>query len=73
MPELHASKGGQRQYCFGEFTLDLGRGFLRKGSEEVALRPQAFEVLTYLVQHHGRLVPKEELFGSVWPETVRHG
>jgi DNA-binding winged helix-turn-helix (wHTH) protein/Tol biopolymer transport system component len=59
-----------RQYCFGEFTLDLEGGFLRRGREEVKLRPKSFEVLTYLVEHHGRLVTKRALIDSVWPDTV---
>jgi DNA-binding winged helix-turn-helix (wHTH) protein len=31
---------------------------LTRGAEEVFLRPKAFEVLTYLVEHHGHLVTK---------------
>jgi len=58
-----------RQYCFGDFTLDLESGFLRRGGEEVALRPKAFEVLAYLVQHHGRLATKAALNEAVWPDT----
>jgi DNA-binding winged helix-turn-helix (wHTH) protein/Tol biopolymer transport system component len=59
-----------RQYCFGEFTLDLEGGFLRRGLEEVKLRPKSFEVLTYLVEHHGRLVTKRALMESIWPDTA---
>jgi DNA-binding winged helix-turn-helix (wHTH) protein len=59
-----------RRYTFGEFTLDLDAGFLRRGTEEVALRPKPFEVLAYLVQHHGRLVSKSELADAVWPDTA---
>lgn len=61
---------GQRQYCFGEFTLDVARGALRRGSDEVKLRRQSFEVLRYLVERPGRLVTKAELLDSVWGETV---
>ena len=59
-----------RQYCFGEFTLDLEGGFLRRGLEEVKLRPKSFEVLTYLLEHHGRLVTKGALMDSIWPDTA---
>src|SRR5260370_36869087 len=31
---------------------------MRRGGEEVTLRPKPFEVLAYLVEHHGRLVTK---------------
>lgn len=69
-PEPHTGERLQRQYSFGGFTLDLDRGFLRRGAEEVALRPKPFEVLVYLVEHHGRLVTKAALTGAVWPDTA---
>ena len=59
-----------RHYAFGEFTLDLDGGFLRRGAEEVALRPKAFEVLVYLVEHHGRLITKAALTEAIWPDSA---
>ncbi|HLJ45840.1 MAG TPA: winged helix-turn-helix domain-containing protein [Bryobacteraceae bacterium] len=58
------------KYSFGDFTLDLDRGTLARGDEEVLLRPKSFEVLTYFVQHHGRLVTKAALIEAVWPDTA---
>src|ERR1700733_2685715 len=55
---------------FGPFKLDLTRGCLRSGDQEVALRPKAFEVLIYLARNAGRLIPKEELFEAVWPNVI---
>lgn len=55
---------------FGDFTLDLRRGKLLRGSEELKLRPKSFEVLKYLVENSGRLVGKDELMGAVWPDTA---
>jgi adenylate cyclase len=49
--------------------LDLNTGFLRRGNEEVALRPKSFEVLVDLVQRHGRLVSRDELMRAVWPDV----
>src|SRR5262245_6289350 len=63
-------EGLGQQYCFAEFTLDLNRGFLRRDSDEVTLSPKAFEVLAYLVEHHGRLVTKTALIEAVWPGTA---
>jgi DNA-binding winged helix-turn-helix (wHTH) protein/Tol biopolymer transport system component len=60
----------RREYRFGDFTLDLDRGFLRRGADEVPLRPKTFEVLTYLVERHGRLVPKAELIDAIWPDAA---
>ena len=69
-PEPHSADRLRRQYSFGDFTLDLDGGFLRRGAEEVALRPKPFEVLVYLVEHHGRLVTKADLTEAVWPDTA---
>lgn len=63
-------EGPRHQYCFADFTLDLDRGFLRRCGEEVTLSPKAFEVLAFLVEHHGRLVTKNDLIEAVWPDTA---
>ena len=54
---------------FGDFTLDLSRGCLLRGAEEVRLRPKSFEVLKYLVENSDRLVSKAELMRAVWPDS----
>ncbi len=54
---------------FDRFALDLARGCLRAGDQEIDLRPKAFEVLCYLAQNAGRLVSKQELFEAVWPNV----
>jgi eukaryotic-like serine/threonine-protein kinase len=64
------SAGHPRQYLFGDFTLDLDGGFLRRSAEEVALRPKPFEVLVYLVEHHGQLITKAALTEAVWANTA---
>ena len=61
---------GEKSYCFEDFTLDLRRGALRRGECEIDLRPKSFEVLRYLVENAGRLVPKDELIEAVWPSVV---
>ena len=60
---------GRREYRFADFTLDLDSGFLRRGADEIPLRPKTFEVLNYLVERHGRLVTKAELMDAVWPDA----
>ena len=69
-PEPHSGERPRRQYSFGDFTLNVEHRVLRRGAEEVTLRPHSFEVLVYLVDHHGQLVTKAALFESVWPETA---
>lgn len=64
---------GDRQrprFTFGEFTLDMDAGLLRRGHQEIQLRPKAFAVLVYLVERPGRLVSKSELIESVWPDAA---
>jgi DNA-binding winged helix-turn-helix (wHTH) protein len=55
---------------FEHFALDLARGSLRTGDQEIHLRPKTFEVLHCLAQNAGRLVLKQELFETVWPKVA---
>jgi len=55
---------------FDRFALDLTRGCLRAGDQEIALRPKAFDVLRYLAENDGRIVSKQELFEAVWPNVI---
>jgi DNA-binding winged helix-turn-helix (wHTH) protein len=56
---------------FEGFTLDLTRGcLLGRDGEEVKLRPKSFEVLCHLVENSGRLLSKELLLSTVWPDTA---
>lgn len=59
-----------KSFFFGKFALDLRRGCLRAGEQEIELRPKSFEVLRYLVEHAGRLVSKDELIGAIWPNVT---
>src|SRR5712672_3175536 len=54
---------------FDRFALDLARGCLRAGDQEIDLRPKTFEVLCYLAENAARLVSKQELFEAVWPDV----
>src|ERR1700735_4526794 len=37
--------------------------------ERILLKPKAFGILRYLVDHAGRLVTQEELLNALWPDT----
>src|SRR5262245_22032648 len=54
---------------FDRFVLDLSRGCLRAGDQEIDLRPKTFEVLCYLADNAGRLVSKQDLFEQVLPNV----
>ena len=57
-------------YSFNGFTLDIARGNLMRGDEEVRLRPKSYAALKYLVENSGRLISKDELVEAVWPDTT---
>ena len=62
--ETHGSS-----YQFAGFTLDLAKGCLFNGVQEIKLRPKVYEALKYLVEHPGRLISKQELMQAVWPDS----
>src|SRR6186997_656985 len=55
---------------FDPYVLDLERGCILAGNEEIAIRPKTFEFLRYLVSNPGRLVSKDELLTAVWPNVI---
>ncbi|KQT11392.1 winged helix-turn-helix domain-containing protein [Ramlibacter sp. Leaf400] len=55
---------------FGPFTLDVRRAELHREGEAVALRPKTFALLSYLAEHPGRVIAKNELLTAVWPGVV---
>ena len=57
-------------YVFGEFVLDIDRAALLHNGNNVGLRPKSLDVLIHLVEHHGRLVEKDELLEAVWAGTA---
>src|SRR3954447_7964309 len=63
--------GSPRLYEFGDFRLDQGRRtLLGRDGAPVALTAKAFETLSYLVEHAGNVVDKDELMRAVWPDTA---
>jgi DNA-binding winged helix-turn-helix (wHTH) protein/tetratricopeptide (TPR) repeat protein len=51
---------------FGDCRLDVDALELERGGERVAVEPQVFDVLAYLVEHRDRVVPKTELLDEIW-------
>ena len=57
-------------YRFGPFHLDVRERRLSRDGEVIPLRLKVFDTLLALVQNAGRLVTKQELLDTVWPETT---
>jgi adenylate cyclase len=54
------------QFAFEDQLLDPERRELRRGTEAVAMEPQVFDLLLYLVQNRDRIVSKDDLIAGVW-------
>jgi pimeloyl-ACP methyl ester carboxylesterase/DNA-binding winged helix-turn-helix (wHTH) protein len=57
-------------YQFGPFHLDVRERRLSRGQEVIPLRLKVFDTLLVLVENAGRLVTKQELLDTVWPDTA---
>jgi pimeloyl-ACP methyl ester carboxylesterase/DNA-binding winged helix-turn-helix (wHTH) protein len=53
-------------FYFADRILDLDRRELWVGSKRVAIEPQVFDLLQYLICNRDRVVTKDDLIASVW-------
>ena len=61
--------GTRKEIFFDPFLLDIVNNQLWRGADRVMLRPKAFEVLRYLVEHPKQLISTDKLLKAVWPEV----
>ena len=61
---------GAPAYRFGPFVLDVADRSLKRDGAPVALTPKLFDLLVALVSNAGRLVAKDALLKSVWPDVA---
>jgi adenylate cyclase len=54
------------KFLFADQVLDIDRRELRRNSEPVAVEPQVFDLLSYLVTNRERVVSNDDLIASVW-------
>jgi len=54
------------KFLFANHVLDTDRRELRRGSQSVAVEPQVFDLLIYLIENRDRVVSKDDLIASVW-------
>jgi DNA-binding winged helix-turn-helix (wHTH) protein/tetratricopeptide (TPR) repeat protein len=54
---------------FEGFELDPGTRTLKRDGQAVAIKPKTFDLLLYLAQHPHKVVSKDELLASVWPNS----
>jgi TolB-like protein len=58
------------QLLFADHVLDTDRRELRRGSEPIAVEPQVFDLLVYLIENRERVVSKGDLIASVWDGRI---
>src|SRR5215813_12362017 len=56
-------------YEFGELRLDANERQLMRGNLKIPLAPKVFDTLVVLVENSGRLLEKDELISTLWPDT----
>src|SRR5215813_9836489 len=62
-------KQTKQLYVFGPFRLDTDERLLMRDGRVAPLPPKVFDTLLVLVENSGRVVSKDELMQSLWPET----
>ena len=58
------------QFLFEDYVLDLDRRELTRGSKAIAIGPQVFDLLVYLIQNREHVVSKDNLLDVVWSGRI---
>ena len=57
------------RFLFGDYALETEARILQHSGERVAIEPQVFDLLTYLIEHRKRVVSANELLDALWPDV----
>jgi TolB-like protein len=58
------------QFFFADQMLDTDRRELSRGRDRVAIEPQVFDLLVYLLENHDRVVSKDDLIAAIWEGRI---
>jgi DNA-binding winged helix-turn-helix (wHTH) protein len=61
---------GIRSHRFGSFALLESTRSLFDGERRVDLPPRYFDLLLLLIEHHDRVVTKDDLYESIWKDEI---
>src|SRR5258707_6192712 len=53
-------------FTFEDYVLDTDRRELRRGNAVVAVQPQVFDLLEYLISNRERVVTKDDMLAAIW-------
>jgi len=54
------------QFLFSNHVLDTDTRELRRGALLIAIEPQVFDLLVYLIENRDRVVTKDDLLAAIW-------
>ena len=58
------------RYQFEDFVFDIARRELHRGPDVIAIAPQVFDLLEYLIRNRDRVVSKDDLIDAIWQGRV---
>jgi TolB-like protein len=63
---VQGPRAGTLRYRFEDYVLDSDRRELSQGGELIAIAPQVFDLLAYLIGNRERVVSRDDLIASIW-------
>lgn len=66
MPTRDRPIGAAVTFLFDGYELEIERRELRRDGSLVALEPQVFDLLVYLIRNRSRVVTKDDLIENIW-------
>jgi TolB-like protein len=54
------------RYLFEDYVLDVDRRELHRGTSLIALTPQLFDLLAYIIRNRDTVVSKDDLIAAIW-------
>ncbi|HXX09261.1 MAG TPA: winged helix-turn-helix domain-containing tetratricopeptide repeat protein [Pseudolabrys sp.] len=57
-------------YSFNSYALDTDTRELKRGAKQIALEPQVFDLLVFLIENRDRVVSKDDMIASVWKGRI---
>jgi DNA-binding response OmpR family regulator len=56
----------EKKLAFGDITMDVGRKTVRIKDDEIALTPNEYAVLRFLLEHKSEAVSRDAILDCVW-------